>query len=91
VSTMLTFEEFAAQLREEVLQAFTGELGPDTHLLDEVGLDSLDLFHVVVFIEDVAGVEIAIDDPPPLATVQDAYAYYRRSVSPRRGGLAVTV
>jgi acyl carrier protein len=88
---MLTFEEFAAQLREELLHAYPGELRPETHLFDEVGLDSLEVFHVVVFIEDVAGVEIAIEDPPPLVTVKDAYNYYRLSVLPRSNGLAVTV
>jgi acyl carrier protein len=90
VSTVLTFEQFTAQLREELLQECSGDLRPETHLFEDLGLDSLEVFHVVVFIEDVAGVEIAIDDPPPLETVQDAYDYYRTTARPRPG-FAVTV
>jgi acyl carrier protein len=51
----------------------------DEDLVEEVGLDSLDLFHLVVFLEELAG----IDEPevldgafeyPVLTSLQDAYS-----------------
>jgi acyl carrier protein len=49
-----------------------GELG----LFDELGLDSLGAFQLLVTLEDLAGIAFPPDDPPPLFTLGDAHRYY---------------
>jgi acyl carrier protein len=80
-----TFDEFTAHLRDDLLEGYPGTLAPDSTLFEEIGLDSLEIFHIVVFIEDLAGAEIELEMPPAMETVMDAYEYYRsvvRMVSP---------
>jgi len=71
-----TIDQFIAELRDVMLTEYPGELAPDTNLFTDVGLDSLELFHVVVFVEDLTGFELAIEEPPQLETVGDAYNLY---------------
>jgi acyl carrier protein len=77
----LTIDEFIAQLRDGLLTDYPGDLAPETNFFTDIGLDSLEMFHIVVFIEDLTGFEISIEEPPQLGTVADAYDLYRGVVS----------
>jgi acyl carrier protein len=79
-SAVSSFDEFAALLQEQLFSAYPHELHRDTRLFDDVGIDSLEVFHIVVFVEELAGSEIgdlASGEPPSIVTVLDAYDLYR--------------
>lgn len=73
---MVSAEEFAARLGAEFGIPAPPPLGAS--LTDDLGLDSLDHFDLVLFSEELAGtVDPAADsDFPLLVTVEDAYTYY---------------
>jgi acyl carrier protein len=60
------------ELQVPVPRALHGELG----LFEELGLDSLGAFQLLVVIESLAGVEIPPREPPLLLTLTDAHRYY---------------
>ena len=84
LADQLSFEEFARELKEGLFPQYPADLTAETSLFSDVGIDSLEVFHVVVFIEDLTGEEIALDDPPPLDKVRDVYSFY---LSLRRASL----
>ncbi|GMQ59529.1 acyl carrier protein [Vallitalea sediminicola] len=47
--------------------------------IDDLGADSLDLFELVMAIEDESGVEIKNEDLPSVITVQDALNYVKNN------------
>ena len=68
-------------------RTFSAEFNPDgrpialdTDLYDELGLDSLSAFRLVLFCETLAGADFPPDTIPPIFTVGDAYDYYRHLV-----------
>jgi acyl carrier protein len=81
MKTVLTFEEFTGHLREQLLEEYPGELRPETNLFDEIGLDSFEMFHVVMLVEDITGLEVSLEEPPPMTTLQDTYAFYRAVIA----------
>ena len=92
-NTVLTFEEFTRHLREQLLEEYPGELRPDTNLFDDIGLDSFDMFHVVMLIEDITGFEVSVDEPPAMTTIKDTFDFYRSVIASagRPGPLFVQV
>lgn len=74
----VTFEEFASFL----VQALELELVIDpqmsTGLWDELELDSMQAFHMIIAIEAHAGLVIPEADVPDLYTLGDAYEYFCR-------------
>lgn len=45
-----------------------GEVTPDTHLINDLGFDSLDVMETVMELEDAFNIGVAEDDIPALAT-----------------------
>ena len=55
---------------------------PQSHLVDDLGADSLDIMEFGLFIEEQYGIEIPEDDFGELVTLEQAVAYLNR----RMGG-----
>lgn len=65
-----------------VLEDFIGDGGaditPETFLVDDLGLSSLDVVNLVVAFEDEFGIEIPERVIPTMRTVQDIVEYLER-------------
>jgi len=73
----LTFEQFAERVAAQFsLQADAGILAWDTGLFDELGLDSLQAFMLILLVESLAEVEVPPVEIPPMFVLGDAFTYY---------------
>ena len=61
----------------EVLNVDPEEITMDTTFVDDLGADSLDLFELVMALEDEYSVEIPAEDLQNLATVGDVMKYLK--------------
>ncbi len=68
------FEKVAAIIAEQV-GISVEEIKPESTFTDDLGVDSLDLFQIIMAFEEEFGVEIATEDTEKIATVQDAINY----------------
>ncbi|QUI21009.1 acyl carrier protein [Vallitalea pronyensis] len=59
----------------EQLDVEENEVTLEAKFIDDLGADSLDLFELVMAIEEESGVEIKNEDLPSVITVQDALNY----------------
>ena len=67
----MTFEEMQQIIADSV--GVEKELiKPDTNLKEDLGADSLDLFQIVVNVEDEYGIQVPEDDIDKIVTAQDA-------------------
>jgi acyl carrier protein len=70
------------KLREivvEQLDVEENEVTLEAKFIDDLGADSLDLFELVMAIEEESGVEIKNEDLPSVITVQDALNYVKNN------------
>ncbi|MCT4597069.1 MAG: acyl carrier protein [Vallitalea sp.] len=70
------------KLREivvEQLDVEESEVTLEAKFIDDLGADSLDLFELVMAIEEESGVEIKNEDLPSVITVQDALNYVKNN------------
>lgn len=56
----------------EILNVHPSEITPDTTFMEDLGADSLDIFQIVMAIEEEFGIEIAASDAEKVKTVGDA-------------------
>lgn len=56
----------------EVLNVDADEITMDTTFVDDLGADSLDVFQIIMGIEEEFDIEINNDDAEKIVTVQDA-------------------
>lgn len=56
----------------EVLNVDTGEITMETTFTDDLGADSLDVFQIIMGIEEEFDIEIATEDAEKIVTVGDA-------------------
>ncbi len=56
----------------EVLNVDADEITPETTFLDDLGADSLDVFQIIMGIEEEFDIEIANEKAESISTVQDA-------------------
>lgn len=66
------------RMKEIVAEALNVEIGvlkEDTSFKEDLGADSLDLFELVMALEEEFGVEIPSGDLEELITIKDAVAY----------------
>lgn len=56
----------------QILSVAPDEVTPDTKLVEDFGADSLDLFQIVMEIEETFGVEIDEEQTKDIHTVEDA-------------------
>ena len=58
-----------------------GTFDPDIDLVDEVGIDSMDLATVALVLQDEYGIRIDEDDYPKLTTVRFIAEYIKKKLS----------
>ena len=63
----------------EVLNVDTEEVTPDTTFVDDLGADSLDIFQIVMGIEEEFDIEIPDDKAAEIKTVQDIVDYIKEN------------
>lgn len=51
------------------------DIKPESNFKEDLNADSLDLFELIMSLEDEYGVEIPAEDLEKMATVQDVYNY----------------
>ena len=62
----------------EQLNCDEGEINVDTSFKDDLGADSLDLYEMVMALEDEYGIEIDTDELTDLSTVGDFMEYLKQ-------------
>ena len=65
----------------EVLNVDEEEVTPETKFVDDLGADSLDVFQIIMGIEEEFDVEIATEDAENIVTVQDAVEQIKNALS----------
>ena len=63
------------QIIADVLNMDVDEITPDTTFVDDLGADSLDIFQIIMGIEEEFGIEIPQEEAEKIVTVGDAIAY----------------
>lgn len=65
----------------EVLNVDEDEVTLDTKFVDDLGADSLDIFQIIMGIEENFDVEIATEDAEKIVTVGDAVEQIKNALS----------
>ena len=74
----MEFEKLA-KIIAEVLNVDANEITLDTTFVDELGADSLDVFQIVMGIEEEFGIEISSADAERISTVGEAVELIKNS------------
>ena len=64
----------------DVLNAKKEEVKPETTFVDDLGADSLDIFQIIMGIEEEFDIEIDNDEAEKIVTVQDAVHQIKKAV-----------
>ena len=64
----------------EVLNLSEEEIRPDSTFVDDLGADSLDVFQIIMGIEEEFDIEIDNDDAEQISTVGDAVDQIKKAV-----------
>lgn len=64
----------------EVLNVDTEEVTPDTTFVDDLGADSLDIFQIVMGIEEEFDIEIPTEEVGQIVSVGDAVEQIKRLI-----------
>lgn len=64
----------------EVLNLSEEEIRPDSTFVDDLGADSLDVFQIIMGIEEEFDIEIDNEEAEKITTVQDAVAQIKKAV-----------
>ncbi len=65
----------------EVLNVDAEEITMETTFVDDLGADSLDIFQIIMGIEEEFDIEIANEEAEKIATVGDAVEQIRNAIS----------
>lgn len=65
----------------EVLNVDEGEIAMETTFVDDLGADSLDIFQIIMGIEDTFDIEIDNEDAEKIATVGDAVEQIKNAIN----------
>lgn len=65
----------------EVLNADEDEITMDTTFVDDLGADSLDIFQIIMGIEEEFDIEIANEDAEKIVTVSDAVEQIKNALN----------
>ena len=68
------------QIIAEVLNVDASEVMPGTTFTDDLGADSLDLYQIILGVEDAFDIEIPQEEAEKIVTVGDAVELIRRVV-----------
>lgn len=69
------------QIIAEVLNVDTDEIEPTTTFVDDLGADSLDIFQIIMGIEEEFGIEIPQEEAEKISTVGDAAEAIKTAIS----------
>jgi acyl carrier protein len=69
------------QIIAEVLNVDADEITMNTTFLDDLGADSLDIFQIVMGIEEEFDIEIAAEDAEKISTVEEAIGLIKNAMS----------
>ena len=64
----------------EVLNLSEEEIRPDSTFVDDLGADSLDIFQIIMGIEEEFDIEIDNEEAEKITTVQDAVDQIKKAV-----------
>ena len=64
----------------DVLNVQKDEIKPDTTFVDDLGADSLDIFQIIMGIEEEFDIEIDNEEAEKIVTVQDAGDQIKKAV-----------
>ena len=64
----------------EVLNLSEEEIRPDSTFVDDLGADSLDVFQIIMGIEETFDIEIDNEEAEKITTVQDAVDQIKKAV-----------
>ena len=70
----------------EVLNVDTEEVTPDTTFVDDLGADSLDIFQIVMGIEEEFDIEIPTEEVEQIISVGDAVEQIKRLIGQEKRG-----
>lgn len=65
----------------DVLSCDVSEITADTTFVDDLGADSLDIFQIIMGIEDVFDIEVANEDAEKIVTVGDAVSMIKNATN----------
>lgn len=65
----------------EVLSVDPDEITMDTTFVDDLGADSLDVFQIIMGIEEEFDIEISNEDAENIVTVQDAVEQIKNAIN----------
>lgn len=69
------------QIIAEVLNVDAEEITAETSFVDDLGADSLDLFQIIMGIEEEFGIEIPTEEAEKIVTVGDAAEQIRKTTN----------
>lgn len=64
----------------DAMNVSVDEIQPETTFVDDLGADSLDIFQIIMGIEEEFDIEIDSDDAEKITTVQDAVDQIKKAV-----------
>ena len=62
----------------DVMNVEASEITPDTTFTDDLGADSIDLFQIVMGLEEAFGIDIPAEEAEKIVTVGDAVQQIKR-------------
>jgi len=68
------------QIIADVLSVDVDEITPETTFKDDLGADSLDVFQIIMGVEEAFGIEIPTEEAEKITTVGDAAEAIRTAV-----------
>ena len=75
----MEFEKLQAIIAD-VLNVPKDDITPETTFVDDLGADSLDIFQIIMGIEEEFDIEIDNEEAEKITTVQDAVEYIKKAV-----------
>jgi acyl carrier protein len=75
---VLAFDQFSERLLRSLRVPLPREgISPATLIFEDLGLDSIQAFEMILVTEEIAETLIPPAELPPMFTLGDVYAYYR--------------
>ena len=68
------------EISADVLNVQKDEIRPETTFVDDLGADSLDIFQIIMGIEEEFDIEIDNEEAEKIVTVQDAVDQIKKAV-----------
>lgn len=73
--------ERLARIISEVLNLDRGEIRPESDLVEDFGADSLDVYQIIIGVEEELQAELSAEEAEKIRTVQDILVLADRAVS----------